>query len=76
MELTETLLLSIVPVTAGRTGALEFAVAMAGPSQVEAQTVVEQVIAQVQGLLPGALELEARLVGARPELSASQLLEA
>jgi serine/threonine protein kinase len=76
VELTETLLLSIVPLTAGRTGALEFTVAMTGPSQVEAQTVVEQVIAQVQGLLPGALELEARLVGARPDLTASQLLEA
>ena len=57
VELTEMLLLSIVPVTAGRTGPLKFAVAMIGPSPDEARNVVEQVVSQVQGLLPEALDL-------------------
>jgi serine/threonine-protein kinase len=62
IELTEMLLLSIVPVTAGRIGALKFAVAMTGPSLEEARNVVEQVVSQVQGLMPEALDLAATIV--------------
>jgi serine/threonine-protein kinase len=60
------LLLSIIPVTAGRTGPLRFAVAMTGPSIEEARNVVEQVVSQVQGLMPEALDLSATLVKAEP----------
>jgi serine/threonine-protein kinase len=66
VELTETLLVSIVPVTAGCTGPLSFAVAMTGPRTHEARQVVEQVVSQVQGLIPGALELSASLATAEP----------
>ncbi|HEY3496983.1 MAG TPA: FHA domain-containing serine/threonine-protein kinase, partial [Polyangiaceae bacterium] len=55
VELTEMLLLSLVPVTGGRTGPLKFAVAMTGPSLDEARNVVEQVVSQVQGLMPESL---------------------
>jgi serine/threonine-protein kinase len=61
-ELTEMLLLSISPVVAGRTGPLKFAVAMVGPSLDEARHVVEQIVAQVQGMLPESLQLAATLV--------------
>ena len=62
IELTEVLLLSIVPVTAGRIAPLKFAVAMTGPSLEEAQNVVEQVVSQVQGLMPESLKLAATVV--------------
>ncbi len=75
IELTEMLLLSIVPVTAGRTGPLGFAVAMTGPSKGEALQVVEQVVSQVQGLLPGALQLRASLVNAEYGQPIESLLE-
>jgi serine/threonine-protein kinase len=64
VELTEMLLLSIVPVTGGRIAPLKFAIAMAGPSADEAKNVVEQVVSQVQGLLPDSLDLAATLVRA------------
>jgi serine/threonine-protein kinase len=66
VELTEMLLLSIVPVTGGRIAPLRYAVAMVGPSPDEARNVVEQVVSQVQGLLPDALDLAATLVRAEP----------
>jgi eukaryotic-like serine/threonine-protein kinase len=66
VELTEMLLLSIVPITGGRTGPLKYALAMTGPSVDEARNVVEQVVAQVQGLMPEALDLAATLVKAEP----------
>jgi serine/threonine-protein kinase len=66
VELTEMLLLSIIPVTAGRTGPLRFAIAMTGPGIEEARNVVEQVVSQVQGLMPEALDLSATLVKAEP----------
>jgi serine/threonine-protein kinase len=72
VELTEVLLLCIVPVTAGRIAPLKFAVAMTGPSLDEARNVVEQVVSQVQGLMPEALDLTFTLVRAE----ASQPLEA
>ena len=65
LELTEMLLLSLVPATAGRTGPLKFAVAMTGPSLEEARNVVEQVVSQVQGLMPEALDLAATLGAGR-----------
>ena len=75
VELTEMLLLCIVPVTAGRTAPLGFAVAMTGPSKGEALQVVEQVVSQVQGLLPGALQLRATLVTAEYGQPIDSLLE-
>jgi serine/threonine-protein kinase len=75
IELTEMLLLSIVPVIAGRTGPLKFAVAMAGPSLEETRNVVEQVVSQVQGLMPEALDLAATLVKAESGQPAQSLLD-
>jgi hypothetical protein len=62
VELTEMLLLSLTPVVAGRTGPLKFAVSIVGPTIEEARHVVEQIVSQVQGLLPDTLELGATLV--------------
>jgi serine/threonine-protein kinase len=75
LELTEVLLLSIVPLTGGRIGPLKFAVAMTGPSQDEARNVVEQVVSQVQGLMPEALDLAATLVRAEPGQNVQSLLD-
>lgn len=75
VELTEMLLLSLVPVTGGRTGPLRFAIAMTGPSLEEARNVVEQVVSQVQGLMPESLDLAATLVRAEPGQRAELLLE-
>jgi predicted component of type VI protein secretion system len=75
IELTEVLLLSIVPVTAGRVAPLKFAVTMTGPSPEEAQNVVEQVVSQVQGLMPESLRLGATMVQHAPGLTALSLLQ-
>jgi serine/threonine-protein kinase len=64
VELTEVLLLSIVPVTAARTGPLKFVVVMTGPSLEETRQVVEQVVSQVQGLMPDSLDLVASVAPA------------
>jgi serine/threonine-protein kinase len=61
VELTDMLLLSLIAVTAGRTGPLRFCVAMVGPGQQEARNLVEQVVGQVQGMLPEGLELGATI---------------
>ncbi|MCC6646754.1 MAG: protein kinase [Polyangiaceae bacterium] len=74
-ELTEMLLLSITPLVAGRTGPLKFAVAMVGPSVDEARHVVEQIVAQSQGMMPESLQLGATLVKAEPGRSGRTLLE-
>ncbi|HTM43359.1 MAG TPA: FHA domain-containing serine/threonine-protein kinase [Polyangiaceae bacterium] len=74
VDITEVLLLSIVPVTAGRTGALKFCVAMVGPSVDEARQVVEQVVSQVQGSMPESLELVAEVTPAGAENTAQQLV--
>ena len=76
VELTEMLLLSIVPVTAGRIGPLKFAVIMTGPSADEARHVVEQVVSQVQGLMPESLELAATIVKAEQGQPPQALLDA
>jgi serine/threonine protein kinase len=61
VELTDMLLLSLIAVTAGRTGPLRFCVAMVGPGQQEARNLVEQVVGQVQGMLPDGLDLGATI---------------
>lgn len=75
VELTEVLLLSIIPVTAGRIGPLKFALAMTGPVVDEARHVVEQVVSQVQGLMPEALDLAATIVKAEAGQSPQSLLD-
>jgi len=75
VELTETLLLSLVPVVAGRTGPLKFVVSMVGPSVDEARNVVEQIVSQVQGMLPDTLELSATLIKGEPGRPARTLLD-
>jgi serine/threonine protein kinase len=57
VELTDMLLLSLLAVTAGRTGPLRFVVGMVGPGPQEARNLVEQVQGQVQGMLPEGLDL-------------------
>jgi serine/threonine-protein kinase len=75
VELTEMLLLSLVPVTGGRTGPLKFAIAMTGPSLDEARNVVEQAVSQVQGLMPESLDLAATIVKAEPGQHVQSLLD-
>ncbi|HKQ69270.1 MAG TPA: FHA domain-containing serine/threonine-protein kinase [Polyangiaceae bacterium] len=75
VELTEMLLLSLSPVVAGRTGPLRFAVAMVGPSLDEARQVVEQVAAQVAGLLPESIELGVTIVKAEPKRLGRTLID-
>jgi len=75
VELTEMLLLSIVPITGGRIGPLKFALIMAGPNPDEARNVVEQVVSQVQGLMPEALDLAATLVKVEPGHQVQALLD-
>ncbi|WP_394826935.1 protein kinase domain-containing protein [Pendulispora albinea] len=61
VELTDMLLLSLIAVTAGRTGPLRFVVAMTGPGPQEARNLVEQVVQQVQVMLPDGLDLVASI---------------
>ncbi|WP_437275568.1 FHA domain-containing serine/threonine-protein kinase [Sorangium sp. So ce375] len=75
IDLTEMLLLSLTPAVAGRTGPLKFVVSIVGPSIDEARHVVEQVVAQVQGLLPETLELGATLVKGEPGRPARTLID-
>jgi serine/threonine protein kinase len=75
VELTEMLLLSLSPVVAGRTGPLKFAVAMVGPSLEEARQVVEQVAAQVAGMLPESIELGVTIVKAEPKRPGRTLID-
>lgn len=75
VELTEMLLLSLTPCVAGRTGPLKFAISMVGPSLEEAQHVAEQVVSQVQGMLPDTLELVATIVKGEPGRPARTLID-
>ena len=75
IELTEVLLLSMVPVTAGRIAPLRFVLAMTGTSIGEARNVMEQVLSQVQGLMPESLELGAKIIPSRADTTAAELLE-
>jgi serine/threonine-protein kinase len=75
VELTDMLLLSLIAVTAGRTGPLRFAVAMAGPGPQEARNLVEQVVGQVQGMMPEGLELVASIARYEPGTNVRTLIE-
>ncbi|HSC88686.1 MAG TPA: FHA domain-containing protein, partial [Polyangiaceae bacterium] len=75
VELTEMMMIAMVPAVAGRTGYLKFAVGMMGPGIDEARHVVENVVAQVQGLMPDSLELVASVVRGDPEQPIEQLLD-
>jgi eukaryotic-like serine/threonine-protein kinase len=75
-ELTEVLMLNMVPVTAGRTDALKFVVAMTGPTLDEARNVVEQIVSQVKGSTPENLDLTAEVVLAEAGKTAEELLKA
>ncbi len=75
IELSETLMLSLTPVVAGRTGPLKFIVSMVGPSLEEARHVVEQVVSQVQGIIPDTLELAAALIKGEPGRPGRSLLD-
>jgi serine/threonine-protein kinase len=75
VELTEMMMIAMVPAVAGRAAHLKFAVGMLGPAIDESRHVVEQVVAQVQGLMPESLELVASVVRADPERPVEQLLD-
>jgi serine/threonine-protein kinase len=75
VELTETLMLSLTPVVSGRTGPLKFVVSMVGPSLEESRHVVEQVVSQVQGIIPETLELAAALIKGEPGRPGRTLLD-
>jgi serine/threonine-protein kinase len=75
IELTEVLLLSIIPVTAGQTGSLSFGVVMTGPSTEEVRHVVEQVVSQVQGSMPETLSLAAHIKQGQPGAPAEALID-
>jgi serine/threonine-protein kinase len=75
VELTDMLLLSLIAVTAGKTGPLRFAVAMMGPGPQEAKNLVEQVVGQVQGMLHEGLDLAASIVRYEPGVSVRSLID-
>lgn len=75
VELTDMLLLSLIAVTAGRSGPLRFAVTMMGPGPQEARNLVEQVVGQVQGMLPEGLDLVASIARYEPGVSVRSLVD-
>jgi serine/threonine protein kinase len=75
VELTDMLLLSLIAVTAGRTGPLRFVVAMAGPGPQEARNLVEQVVGQVQGMMPEGLDLAASIARYEPGTNVRALID-
>ena len=75
VELTDMLLLSLIAVTAGRTGPLRFVVVMAGPGPQEARNLVEQVVGQVQGMMPEGLDLVASIARYEPGTNARALVD-
>ena len=75
VELTDMLLLSLIAVTGGRTGPLRFAVCMTGPGQQEARNLVEQVVGQVQGMLPEGLDLVASIARYEPGMNVRALID-
>jgi eukaryotic-like serine/threonine-protein kinase len=74
VELTDLLLLSIIAASAGSYGSLRFAIVMLGPTAVEARSLVEQVVGQVQGMMPEGLELHASIVAHQTGSKARDLL--
>lgn len=75
VELTEMMMIAMVPAVAGRAAHLKFAVGMLGPGIEEARHVVEQVVAQVQGLMPESLELVASVISVEADQRVEQLLD-
>jgi eukaryotic-like serine/threonine-protein kinase len=76
VELTDMLLQSLIAVTAGRTGPLlRFAVVMAGPGPQEARNLVEQVVGQVQGMMPEGLDLIASIARCEPGTNVRSLID-
>jgi serine/threonine-protein kinase len=75
VELTDMLMLSLLAVTAGRTGPLRFVVAMVGPGAQEAKNLVEQVVGQVQGMMPDGLELAASIMRYDPGTNVRTLVD-
>jgi serine/threonine protein kinase len=75
VELTDMLLLSLIAVTSGRTGPLRFVVAMVGPGPQEARNLVEQVVGQVQGMLPDGLDLAASIARYEAGVSVRSLVD-
>jgi serine/threonine-protein kinase len=75
VELTDMLLLSLIAVTAGRTGPLRFVVVMVGPGLQEARNLVEQVVGQVQGMVPEGLDLAASIARYEPGTNARALVD-
>ncbi|MCL2823956.1 MAG: protein kinase [Polyangiaceae bacterium] len=75
VEITETMLLAMSPVVSGRCGPLSFTIAMAGPSVEVSSALVEQVVAQVQNMLPERIELHATIARGGPGQPARTLVE-
>jgi hypothetical protein len=75
VELSETLMLSLTPVVAARTGPLKFVISMVGPAVDEARHIVEQAVSQVQGIVPDSLELAAALIKGEPGRAGRTLLD-
>ena len=75
VELTDMLLLSLIAVTAGRIGPLRFCIAMVGPAAQEARNLVEQVVGQVQGMLPEGIELGATIARCEPGANLRELVD-
>ena len=67
--------LSLIAVTAGRTGPLRFLVAMSGPGPQEARNLVEQVVQQVQVMLPDGLDLVASIARYEPGINVRSLVD-
>jgi serine/threonine protein kinase len=76
VELTDMLLLSLIAVTAGRSGPLRFCVAMVGPGSQEARNLVEQVVGQVKGMMPEGLDLIATIARYETGTSVRALVDA
>ncbi len=75
VELTDTLLLSLIAVTAGRVAPLRFAVTMVGPGAHEVKSLVEQIVGQVRGMMPDGLELSASIVAYEPSATLVSLID-
>ncbi len=75
VELTDMLLLSLIAATAGKTGPLRFVVGMVGPGAQEARNLVEQIVGQVQGMLPDGLDLVASIARYEPGASVRALID-
>ena len=67
VEVIDGLMLSLIAVTAGRTGPRSFAVILIGPKLKESQNLVEHVVDQVRRTLPQGLDLTASVFRYEPD---------